>query len=298
MNLHDGLKLTKLDMMVLPDDLEISTITVTCKVKDLKFNVENIGLYFNDFDSVLVGKKYGNRIINNLINIKKMGSNKKNKINVKNIKKNFFNQVSLIFSSAALMGLNPDELSTKEKYKTLNIKLFLNGSIQMTGCKHLNNVTKSLNILLKKLSKVKSILDENFEFVEKPFTTNNSALIIDNVFDFKIQMININFNMLFKINRFLLQQLLKKEYPKIDVTFDSIVHPSVNVKYPLKNNPFNKTISIFIFESGSITIAGANRPIEVFETYYFINRFILTNFIKLLKKEITGSILLELVTKM
>ncbi len=61
----------KTELLNLPYDLEISTTTITCHL-DVVFNVENIGLYFNDFDNIIIGKRYGNRIVNNLINVKKI----------------------------------------------------------------------------------------------------------------------------------------------------------------------------------------------------------------------------------
>jgi TATA-box binding protein (TBP) (component of TFIID and TFIIIB) len=290
-DLISGLEQAKLELLNLPFDVEISTTTITCHL-DIIFNVENIGLYFNDFDDVIIGKRYGNRIINNLINIKKLKSDKKKK---NNKKKNFYNQVSLIFRSATLMGLNPDLLSIKEKFKTVNIKLFINGSIQMTGCKHLNNIKNSLEILFNKLKICKAILNDDMKFDLKPFVNDISNLNINNVKNFKIVMINTNFNILFQINRERLHQLLKTMGN--DVTFDPIIHACVNIKYVIPNLP-NKTISIFVFESGSITIAGSNSCQQVLDTYNFINKLILNNYNLLLSKNITPQLIVKLIKKM
>ena len=102
-DLINGLHKSKLELLNLPYDLIISTATVTCSLNVI-FNVENIGLYFNDYDDIIIGKRYGNRVVNNLVNIKKIKTGKKKKTKEK---KNFFNQVSLIFRSATLMGLDP-----------------------------------------------------------------------------------------------------------------------------------------------------------------------------------------------
>ncbi len=107
-------------------------------------------------------------------------------------------------------------------------------------------------------------------------------------------MINTNFNILFQINREKLHQLLKDA--GYDVTFDPIIHACVNIKYQIPN--LNKTISIFVFESGSITIAGSNSCQQVLETYNFINRFILNNYSKLLTKNITPQLIVELIKNM
>ncbi len=289
-SLIEGIYIAKLDLLSIPPDLIISTATVTMKV-NVFFNVENIGLYFNDFDNILIGKRYGNRVVNNLINIKKIKSGKKKK---RKEKKNFYNQVSLIFRTCTLMGIDPTTISQKEGLKTVNVKLFINGSIQMTGCKHLDNIRNSLEILFNKLKITKVILDKNMEYNEKPFVVDTTLLTINNVNKFYIQMINTNFNIQFHINRSKLFQLLLDN--NIDASFDPIIHACVNIKYYL-NNTKPKTISIFVFESGSITIAGSNSCSEILEAYNFINKFILTNYSLLLTKDITPNLIIEFIKK-
>lgn len=290
-DLLTGLYKAKQELLNLPYDLEISTTTITCHL-DVVFNVENIGLYFNDFDDIIIGKRYGNRIVNNLVSVKKLKTGKKKK---RREKKNFYNQVSLIFRSATLMGLDPEKLSLKERFKTVNVKLFINGSVQMTGCKHLDNIKKSLEVLFEKFKICKAVLNKDLKFELKPFVDDVSKLGIDRVINFKIVMINTNFNILFQINREKLHQLLK-QYGH-DVTFDPIIHACVNIKYRIPDI-INKTISIFVFESGSITIAGSNSCQQVLETYNFINKFILENYCALLSKPISPKIIIELIKKM
>ena len=290
-SLINGLNRAKNDQFILPYDLDISTSTITCTL-GITFNVENIGLYFNDFDDVLIGKRYGNRIVNNIVSIKKLKTKKKKK---RKEKKNFFNQVSLIFRSATLMGLDPNKLKEKERDKMVNVKLFINGSIQMTGCKYLDNIKKSLEILFQKLKITKAILNDKMEFVEKPFVDDINKLDIKKVNLFNIEMINTNFNGLYQINRNKLFQLLLDK--NIEVAFDPIIHASVNIKYRLKNLP-SKAISIFVFESGSITIAGSNSYDEVLEAYNFVGKFIYENYNKLLTKIITPQIIVQLIKKM
>lgn len=311
-DLITGLQKAKLEALNLPYDLTISTATITCKL-NVMFDVANIAYYFNDFDDIIVGKRYGNRIINNLINVKKLKIGKKKK---RKEKKNFFNQVSLIFRSATLMGLDPEKLSLKEKFKNINIKLFINGSIQMTGCKHLDNIKKSLEILFDKLKVTKAILTKDMKFEKKTFVKSidnlnlskiqvdfgsgyikpfdNNLLNIQNITKFEIRMINTNFNIGFQINRDKLHQLLLND--GYDASFDPIIHACVNVKFFMAE--LNKTISIFVFESGSITIAGSNSCYQILTTYNFINKFILSNYNKLLSKPITPKIIIELIKNM
>lgn len=193
------------------------------------------------------------------------------------------------------MGFDPEKMSLKERNKTVNVKLFINGSIQMTGCKHIDNIKKSLEILFEKFKIRKAIINKKLEFEEKPFVDDVTKLNINNVNNFKIQMINTNFNMKFHINRERLHELLKRE--NFEITFDPIIHACVNIKYPVKDDKNNKTISIFVFESGSITIAGSNSCNQILETYNFINNFILNNYDKLLTKNITAHLIVDMIKR-
>lgn len=367
-NLINGLHKAKLEAYSLPYDLSISTATITCKI-NVMFDVANIAHYFNDFDDIIIGKKYGDRVVNNLINIKKLKTGKKKK---RKEKKNFFNQVSLIFRTATLMGIDPEKLTLKEKFKNINIKLFINGSIQMTGCKHLDNIKKSLEILFEKLKVTKAVLNDKMQFEKKTFINSienldiaklklitdkknkldlelikklpvnlkpdlnlkpelnlkpdldpvlesdlNLDLLLDmigetkpeikldkpfnkellnngNIYMFDIRMININFNIGFQINRSKLYKLLIEQ--SFDVTFDPIIHACVNLKYFIPE--LNKTVSIFIFESGSITIAGANSCYQILIVYNFINKFILSHYGELLSKPITPQLIIQLIQNM
>ena len=341
-NLLSGLQKAKLEAYNLPYDLTISTATITCKI-NVMFHVYNIAYYFNDFDDIIIGKKFGNRVVSNIVNVKRVKSGKKQK---KKEKKNFFNQVSLIFRSATLMGIDPETLSQKEKFKNINVKLFINGSIQMTGCKHLDNIKKCLEILFEKLKVTKVVYSSDMKrFEKKKFvgsienldlskakiiiknTKNeengnidinvdseivgevklktNPDLIPDENFDmnvlnvknvnkFEIRMINTNFNIGFFVNRNKLHQMLIEQ--GYDAIFDPITHACVNITYNIPQ--LNKNVSVFVFESGSITIAGSNSCYQISLTYDFINKFILSNYSVLLSKPITPQILIQLIQNM
>jgi len=276
MKLTDSILYAKLEINNLPYDLEITTTTITCHM-NIIFNVENIGKYFDDFDEFIIGKKYGDRTINNLITVKKLKSDKNKK---KKEKKNFYNQVSIIFCTFKLEGFDISTISKKDKYKTVNLKLFNNGSIQMTGCKNLDNITKSIELLFAK-----------FKINNDKFNYYSGILDINNIDNFKIQMINTNFDMDFKINRAILHSLLIKN--NFDSNYDPIIHPCVNIKFIPPNSP-SKIISIFVFESGSITIAGSNSIEQIIYAYNFINTFILTHYNNLFVKSINASIIIDL----
>ena len=103
----------------LPDDVSISTMTITCYLGTL-FNVEIIDKYMSLDDNDIIAiksKKNGLRCIDKY----KSSSKSMNK----NSGKNFYNQLTIIVKIY--------------DGRFLNIKLFKNGSIQISGCKKLEH---------------------------------------------------------------------------------------------------------------------------------------------------------------
>lgn len=235
-----------------PEDVIISTMTITCKVNS-EFNVSNIGKYVDLNRNGVVEAIYGRDILRSII--PKKNNQQKNKKD----KKQFYNQVTL-------------KVNTK-KDRLINIKLFINGSIQMTGCKSIEGSIEALEKLLFLLKIEKSVIDiKTFKLEDKPFVTNLSKLSIDNIYDFKVAMINSNFSIGFNIDRYKLYNSMNND--KIDATYDPIIHAGVIIRY----NTGDKIISVFVFESGSIVITGARTCRQINEAYNFINKYLLQNY--------------------
>jgi len=175
------------------------------------------------------------------------------------------------------------------KNKTTNIKLFTNGAIQMTGCKSMEGAMEALTKIFTELKTVKATLDYKLNRgVERNFATNTEILGIDNIFDVKICMINSNFCIEFNIDRDKLFDLLIRD--KIECSYDPIIHACVNIKYEHRE----KTISIFVFESGAVIITGARNCNQIVEAYNFINKYLLKNYNYINKNNIlTNSTILE-----
>lgn len=244
--------INKMDIEYKPEDVIISTMTITCKFPS-KFNVVNIGKYIDLSRNGIVEVICGKDIFRSLI--PKKNNSQKNKKE----KKQFYNQTSL-------------KINTK-KDKLINIKLFINGSIQMTGCKSIEGSTEALQKLLSLLKIEKAIIDtKTFKLEDKPFVTNISKMTMENLYDFKIVMINSNFNIGFLVDRYKLYKYMTKD--NIDATYDPIIHAGVIMRY----NAGDKIISVFIFEGGSIVITGARTCKHINDAYNFINKYMLQNY--------------------
>ena len=249
--------LKKLDIKYLPDDVTISTMTLVCEI-DTKFNCANIAKYIslspNGILSVSYGKSGDTRTNRSIIK-KKTSSGKKKKQ-----KKCFYNQVSMYI-----------DVSTKKK-KPVNIKLFCDGAIQMTGCKTIDHSIEVLTKVLFELKKTKAIVDaKTMTIMEKPFVTNPEKLSIKDISNLRIAMINSGFEIEFKIDRSKLHNLLLEN--NYECLFDPAKHACVNIKY---EHP-DKTISVFVFEKGSIIITGAQNCSQIYSAYDFINKYLLKN---------------------
>jgi len=176
----------------------------------------------------------------------------------------------------------------------------------MTGCDSIDNARKSIKILFELLNKPRYILDFNKkEITEIKFlhlNNNNKSLTIKNIMSGTVVLINCNFNIGFEINRDKLYEIISqkktdsileikkhdihenidKDTPQkyMDCTYDPIRHACVNIKL---NHPTMKTITVFVFESGSIIILGRSCR-QIRDAYNFINVFLLTNYFNIASK--------------
>ena len=262
--------LNDIQLNLLPDDVTINTMTIVCDT-NIKFNASNIAKYV-DMDPEGIVKishgRSGDCLTNRTIIHKKKAKK------IKKSKKVFFNQVTLCI------------MVKSKKEKPVNVKLFSNGSMQMTGCKNIENALESLDRIFYELKKIKAILDRpdktnnKLKIVEKPFCDDLNTLNYDSIKNITVEMIVSKFVYPCKINRPLLFELLEKD--KIECKYDPELHASVDLKIPCED----KKISVFIFEKGSIVITGARTCNHIQHAYNFVNEYLLKNHYIISRKNI------------
>lgn len=241
--------------------ISISTITLDCKLKTL-IDVDKFAKNVVLKEDGIVSVKFGNRkdpATNRTIVIIKAKK--------KPSAKNFYNQVTILMKPMN----NPER-------NYINIKVFKNGSLQMTGCKDMddfNNVTMKLIEILKRGRNIKNKKGKvtHIDFIDSPETIG--------IFDVKIRMINSNFRLDYKVDRKKLARLLKKNHRAS--TKDREVgyveckyhptggHSCVNIKYKYddKHKP-----SIFVFQTGAVIITGAKNLHHIIMAYHFIQKIL------------------------
>jgi TATA-box binding protein (TBP) (component of TFIID and TFIIIB) len=229
-------------------------VTVQALIKELlvHLDITNIDKYLSlNTDDILTVNK-----TKTLLKLKK-----KNKIIQKDSKPSFYNQITVV------IRLDHGYIENLEDAKKINMKLFKNGSIQMSGCKS----TSDINIVLSKLI---TILE-----------TEETGII--SVINFKIDNILANYKINLEINRNKLFELLQKK--KIQASYEPCIRACVVVKHtPVQENEQKNQITISIFKLGNVLIAGARSDLHLIEAYEYLNDIILTHREEIISTEIAN----------
>jgi TATA-box binding protein (TBP) (component of TFIID and TFIIIB) len=205
--------------------------------------------------------------------------------------KTFFNQSTIVLRKATNKA--------HTQFKEVNVKLFGNGGIQMTGIPAEEFAKETLQWMLDELCKVQS--SEQI-FAEKPILQK-----------FKVQLINSDYQVAYPINRTSLHHILSRTYGLFS-TFESTIYQGVNTKYyyndqhPDKMRPGIclctkrcrgqgtgsgpgecKRITMSVFQTGKIIITGGRYLFQLEEAYNFLNEVLQTHADEVLKLPATVS---------
>ena len=243
------------------ENLHISTMVQIGKLNTniiLKTLAENL-----DINNNILYIEYGSEI-NKGTNNKKISDKKRA------IKKYFYNQLTLHIYN-----------KLKENQR-VNLKIFNNGRIQMTGINSDIVGNTTMDILLKEFIKLSN---KNDIFSEKE---------LSQIGDLETVLINSDFDIHHEVDRESLHRtIVENGYLS---SYEPCNYPGVNIKYyfnPLKRNfgicdcdkPCNgkglndtcKKITIAVFKSGKIIITGGRNKNHIQTAYEFITEFIEEN---------------------
>lgn len=189
-------------------------------------------------------------------------------------KKTFFNQSTLVVRKRRMDDPN--------QFKEVNIKLFANGGIQMTGITGLEFAQITLDWLLPILSTLPTPMSEKPLFIKQ----------------LKIQLINSDYHVNAHINRDALHQIMSQQYCLFS-SLEKLIHQGVNIKYyyntsrtvgrpgicncerPCQGQGEGdaagqcKKITILAFQTGDIIVTGARKKEQLDEAYEFMNQILL-----------------------
>jgi TATA-box binding protein (TBP) (component of TFIID and TFIIIB) len=266
----------------LPKGISISTMCGKCKLgSDL--DLDNIKHYLTLSSDDILTVKMSKIDMRTLIPTKK--KKRRTKKEVQETNNPFYNQVTVVIR---VHEGKYDDLN--DEYK-INVKLFRNGSIQISGLTNIDYANRALNKLIYCLKQTKARMVESKieEIVYARDTTNLS------IYDFQIYMINSNYQVNMMIDRNKLFNLLLKK--KIKASYEKCIRACVIIKYvPTDDNTEEKEVSIFIFEKGNIIITGARNYHHIVNSYDYVNSILLEHADDIIKKDdmMEGVLLLSL----
>lgn len=233
-----------------PSNYQISTMTIISAFK----GEPNLNYDLNEIYTKLKLDPQGIQTITFMGNIRTLLVSSKKK---KTPKKIFPNQASFVI---------------KAPTKPVNLKLFTNGKVQITGCQNIADSDYALKYLLDSMRKsdLKNQGNGLSDKIGFNKTTNDNIVLI-----------NSNYTIHNRINLYKLSSLIDNEWKIkknpliIKNSFDPCNYPGIILKY-FHNN--NHTVSIFIFSTGNINITGANTTEQLDGAYSFVNKLIKDNF--------------------
>jgi len=264
----------KLEINNLPSGVKVATMCSSCFL-GTKLNLDNIEKYLNLNESDILTVKRTKDSVRSLIELKK--PSKRAKANLKKTENgagnNFYNSITLI------VRVTDGPTTNINLEPKINIKLFKNGSLQMSGCKTIKDVNIVLGKVLTRLRQVKGKLEEG---IIKEITFVEELDKFD-IYNFKIDMIYTNYRISIQVDREKLHELLKKK--KVKCIYEPCCRACVIIKYPPKvDNVDNKEVSIFIFKKGNIIITGARSRLQIIEAFEYINNILIEHSDEIIKK--------------
>jgi TATA-box binding protein (TBP) (component of TFIID and TFIIIB) len=202
----------------------------------------------------------------------------------KDSKTSFFNQATLVVRREV------SPLSWKE----INVKLFRNGGVQMTGVRSIEMASDTLRWLVP--------------FLQRACTGAAIFSATPNIHKEQVQLVNTDFSIGAKVRRDALHRILIEKY-RLNSSYESAIYQGVKTKYfynaerPASAPPgicpcdklckgtgdgskigTCKKITISPFQTGQVIITGARTMEQINEAYDFIKNVFRTNQDEILRK--------------
>jgi TATA-box binding protein (TBP) (component of TFIID and TFIIIB) len=260
--------------------LRISTITTTAQL-GTKIHLDKV------FEQITILEYWdlNDGILKMEFNGKVKGTSFKDiMLKPKESKTSFFNQATLVVRRE-VSPLN---------WKEINVKLFRNGGVQMTGVRSIEMASDTLRWLIPYLQ---SICSANPIFTSDP-----------RIHKEQVQLVNTDFSIGAKVRRDALHRILTEKY-RLNSSYESAIYQGVKTKYfynaeKTAGSPLGictcdklckgtgdgakkgacKKITISPFQTGQVIITGARTMEQINEAYEFIKGVFRDNADEILRK--------------
>ena len=197
--------------------------------------------------------------------------------------KTFFNQSTIIMRRKIPKQPNSDVVP--KGFKEVNIKMFANGGVQMTGIPSVEFATAALQ----------ELIDTIGSLPKNPFANPDVAAISK----FNVQLVNSDYTIKYPVKRDDLHTLLTRNYGLFS-TNESTIYQGVNTKYYYNKAHSHKDpkgvchctdtictgqgngdgegqckrVTLSVFQTGKIIITGARNMDQIMEVYHYFNKIL------------------------
>lgn len=264
-----------------PGPLRVSTRVITANAG----TTMNLGNLFNSIYQVLIPLWWpGEGILKMEHESTVIGQGLKDAFSKRRVSdKTFYNQSTLVIRKK--MAVDQEKHAGNDDssmiFKEVNVKMFANGGIQMTGVPDEKFAQGALEWLMDELQKING----STIFSSQPSLNK-----------FSTQLINSDYDIGYNIKRESIHQILSRTYGLFS-TFEGTIYQGVNTKYyynEANNDPAKagqcickgkckgqgsgqgegecKRITMSIFQTGKIIITGARYFHQIEEAYRFLNK--------------------------
>lgn len=262
-----------------PTDLRISTMTAICNLNTLV----KLDTFYEHLKEYVIETPFTKEGIWFIMHDTKSHGYVDTKRKKKKKQSGFYNQVSVV----VYLNMGNDN------YKKINIKIFKNGKLQLTGITKDESGHNALTIL----TNVMNDINKKYKNIMFNVDDEDNEIPMDREIaytEFKKVMINSDFSTEFKIQRNKLHEILINNY-NIYSKFEPCVYQGVNSKYYWNKNYKNlpckgvccctteccgkgcgegngqcKEITIATFQSGKVIITGASSYEQLNSAHSFI----------------------------
>jgi TATA-box binding protein (TBP) (component of TFIID and TFIIIB) len=188
----------------------------------------------------------------------------------------------------------------------VNMKIFKNGNIQMTGVKNAGQGYDMVDTLIQIIKNIASSLPEDQKVVSDISQLKNNK--------YKICLINTDFKIGFEIKRSDLFKLMVADYENV-CSYEPCIYPGVKIQYfwnsqneckdgvcrcsekcyfKKKSGDGHgdcncKKITISAFQSGAVIITGSHTNVQIEECYSYITKLLYKNVEKIEKKNLINA---------
>jgi TATA-box binding protein (TBP) (component of TFIID and TFIIIB) len=270
-NIISKLKITE---EINPECKEFNILTITSGFNFCD-NIDILNIYNRiEINEKLLYVSINDKDIRGYKKIKKV--NKASKYELKKDKRK--NNKGKSFNSQLSLGYKCD-IKEHNHSNPISIKIFINGKMQITGCKNKEEIIRIYNYIIKKINEIPSVFKDNFGNTFKYNMYQNLTKNIVIKYDMILVKIDVNYD----INQYRFSNYIDNNYKDINCLYNPNI--STNCQLYLNNFSYKKNdgedfIPVCMIYNNSITFIISNYNI-ISKIYSYLKNILIKGYLEI-----------------